>query len=218
MKRHLLLLIGVLTSLTVIHLKNGLPAHAQDDDPGGKGGARVSRKTKLLNQLKTLLEPLGVSVTEAALIDVGKVKDTSELVIRWEAYPQAGRELVDPEKVKDRPVGKEMKVIKKAKRHDGLAERFAFSLTPEQLFIAGLGADSQLRWWTVTRDPRIVNAESFEPGGKITGGIQYDPNPHLFISLPDTPTITELLILQPRQVGEGFTLEILTRLPLLPVE
>ncbi len=216
MRRHLLTLMMVLTLLSIAHHQATTHVIAQEAERKSKPDATLNRKTKLLNRLKTLLEPLGVSVVEADLIDVSKVKDISELAIKWEAYPHAGGGVVTPEKVKDHPVGKEMKMIKKAKRHDCLAEQFAFKLTSEQLFIVGVNAESQLKWWTVMRDPRVVYEDSIGPNGELTGGIRYDPSPYIFISLPDTPTITELLILQPRRAGEAFALDLLTRLPLQP--
>src|SRR2546423_1239944 len=51
------------------------------------GKAALDRKGRLLDKLKTLLEPLGITVDESALIDPGKVNTVRDLIIKWEAYP-----------------------------------------------------------------------------------------------------------------------------------
>lgn len=166
-----------------------------------------SREAILLQRLRTLLEPVGISVDKSMLIDIKGVKESNELVIKWDAYPEESGDMVPADKVKNRPVGKGMRLEKVTKRKDSLEERFALNFTDEHLFIAAVDDQSRLVWWTVKYDPRIVRGHTLGPNGEMAGVLYYRTRTGIVISPPAAKEISEIRIFQPKWTGTQFILE-----------
>lgn len=176
----------------------------------------VDREALLLDKLKAILEPLGIIVVESALVDAEKVRNTQSLTIHWDAYPDAAEKMLPAEKVKDRPAGRGMRLTKSQKRQyseSALQRRYGFELSTDKLFIAAVDAKSQLKWWELITDPRIVRGESVGPDGQFVGEVYYRTQPDILLSIPDEEGITEIRIFKPNWTGTNFMLEQLASVP-----
>jgi hypothetical protein len=189
------------------------PAPPQAPAPVARAGLPKAREEALLAKLKALLEPVGVAVEKPALADLRKVKRSINLVIDWDAYPDATEKMLPAEKVENRPVNKAMRLDKSERREDSLQPRYGFDLSTDKLFIAAVNAKSQLVWWEVRTDPRIVRGHTLGPNGEMAGVLYYLARVKLFISAPDGHGITEIRIFQPQWNGAGHDLEPMATVP-----
>ena len=189
------------------------PSREQSASPQSKKKP-VDRKAMLLSKLKALLEPVGITVNQSSLIDVTKVKMTDDLTIEWEAYPDSGESLISAEQAKDRPPAKNIRLVRREKRHNSLQQHYGFDITTDDLFIVGTDTKSRLKWWKVIVDPRIVRAEWPGSEGQLTGQLYYRPRATIFLSPPNSEGISEIRIFLPKWTGSEFVLEQLTTIPI----
>lgn len=176
----------------------------------------VNREEALRAKLKALLEPLGITVEKDSLIDADKVRSVKFLTAEWEAYPGITEKMLPAEKLKDRPPAKTVRLVESKTRQFSetpMQRRYGFQLTTEELFIAAVDAKSQLKWWEVTTDPRIIRGEWPGPDGQLTGVLYYSTRPGIHITIPDVGEITEVRIFLPRWDGALHTLDQLATIP-----
>lgn len=215
---------GLLTSALLLSALIQTGPSAASGDGGSALGAQSpgrsedrkkspDRRVRVLAKLETLLEPLGVRVKESKLISAGDVGSRRKLKIKWEAYEGKAGELLPAEKVGDVAVGRTMTVIENKRLPGRAGQRYDFSLWGG-LFVAAVNDKTELIWWDVTSDARLVFGDTLGPDGKLTGGLSYDPQPTLFINVPDADEITAVWILMPKLVGQEHILELLAVVPL----
>ena|SRR2546423_2194133 len=178
------------------------------------GKAALDRKGRLLDKLKTLLEPLGVTVNKSALIDGRAINSYRQLIIEWESYPGSTQALIkEAEAKKQRPAGN--MIVKEDKQHSGsLRQLNEIRFSEDQIFVIAVDANNQLRWWDLLDDPRILRAETEGPNREVMGGTYYRAKVEMFITPPDNGAITELRFFLPKWTGTEFILEPLSVVPL----
>jgi hypothetical protein len=167
---------------------------------------KIKRGDELIEEIRTLLEPQGITVNQSVLVDARSVGSYSDITVNWEAYPGQG-ELFRPNDEQKQHPSKKMEVGKKIKRKGSAVQPYTLELYDGDIFVAALGKNSQLKWWTVIGDPRILRADSLTPEGHIAGDIYYRPHPTIFLAIPDEPNITELRFLHVKLIGTAYQLE-----------
>ncbi|HKZ01607.1 MAG TPA: hypothetical protein VJ180_05175 [Pyrinomonadaceae bacterium] len=164
-------------------------------------------------QLRTYLLPLGISVVESKLIHVHKVRSYRTVFIDWKSYRDAP-DLVDYNSTDFERINELTLINITAVRQGTMQALGSVAMTGEEIFVAGVNAESELVWWTRIRDPRLVRAESADSEGRMQGRTYHRSRVEFYIDLPDNPTIKTLKLFLPQAVGSQLTLVEMYALPL----
>jgi hypothetical protein len=173
------------------------------------------RLAATLDKLKTLLEPVGITVDKSSLVD-GDIRNVRALILKWEAYPGETKEMLSAEEVKGRQIGKNVSLVEsKTQQHTQtwMTMRYVLDLTSDQLLVASVDAESRLKWWELLDDPRVIHGEWVEADGRMAGAYYYRTQPGMYITLPDVPEIREVRIFFVRWTNEQYFLEPLATIP-----
>lgn len=177
--------------------------------PGSQSAvpAPPAREARVLGKLKSLLEPLGFTVNQQKLINPRRVNSHRRLLIKWEAHPDSASELVPEKGLRDHTPSGRMSVLEDKQASGGFHQPFDLKLGSGKVFVIGVDKDTQLRWWDLIDDPRILRSEYPGPDGQLTGTTHYHATAHLFVTLPDSPEIVGLQFLLPKVSGSEYVLE-----------
>jgi hypothetical protein len=93
-------------------------------------------------QLKALLEPVGVRVTESKLINVYDVRKYRSLLIDWKSYKDAP-DVVEYDSKKFAHI-KELKLINSSTHDGSLQTLHIAAISNDEIFVIGVNADSEL--------------------------------------------------------------------------
>ncbi len=85
----------------------------------------------------------------------------------------------------------------------------SLELSPEHVLLATVNAKSQLRWWSLMPDPRVLRSEGPGPDGTLTGVVLYRPEAEFVVNIPSDDEASELRFYHPLWTGEEFTLQLL---------
>ena len=159
-------------------------------------GEKIAR-----NKLASLLAPEGIQVRSRP--EALEAETYRELRVHWETKTQP--ETTIPAEASRAPSG--TLTVKHFKVASGHLQRLrSLELATTQILVIALDANSNLLWWHLLTDPRLLRAETVGATGEITGRLSYLPQIDFSIAYPDDPTITELRFYQPEWTGEDFRL------------
>jgi hypothetical protein len=167
------------------------------------------RETMNRERLSALLSAVGVSVEDSVL--PAEVQPFQEVRIRWDAADASSRDLILTEQETSNRI---LTTIERRKRNQALSRQRSLELSTNQLLVAAVNGQRQLRWWSLIPDPRIMRAESPNAGGKLSGRLLYRSKAEFIVAFPADETITELRLYHPHWTGSEFTLEPLGAIPL----
>jgi len=167
-------------------------------------------------QLKNLLSKVGVSVVESSSATNNQLQTYREAKIRWTNTTNV---LSDSETKSS--IGGEkqelvprISVVEYKKRLGTLPRHRSLELSPTHILIAAVDENTQLRWWSIVPDPRIVRAEFQTSTGDLRSENYYLSNITLGVMFPDDPKIVNLRFYHPLWTGTEFDLKLLAIAPI----
>jgi hypothetical protein len=162
-------------------------------------------------RLRRLMSSAGVSVEESALLAPGGSIRTFRIswndLTRKDSKPEALRAGALSSPVVS-AVAEEMRA------RGSVAKQRSLELSPEHVLMATVNAESQLRWSSLIPDPRVLRSEGPGADGVLEGVRLYQPNAEFIVHIPEDTEATELRFYHPLPSGEGFTLQLLSTVPL----
>jgi len=171
--------------------------------------AEPDKEARIRNALAELFADSGVHVG-AVMPDVHS-QAYKELRVRWQSSTKA-RTLTDS--LEQGPVSGALTSLASARKTGSLPRNRSFELSTNQILVVAVNEKTELRWWNLLLDPRLVRAETPVATGEIRGEEYYLANVDFMIDYPDDPGIRELRVYQPRWTGQDFKLELLSTLTL----
>jgi hypothetical protein len=167
-----------------------------------------ARENKIRNSLAGLLAGEGVIVP--GTLPTSSTGAYKEIQVRWESTvtPVKGDAVLSKERSK---TGAFIR-LRSGKRNGSLSRQRSLELSPNQILIVALDQNSELRWWKLMLDPRLVRAEGSRLGGEISGEDLYVHNVDFMVNYPDDPGIKELRFYHPQWTGKAFQLELISTL------
>jgi hypothetical protein len=163
-----------------------------------------SGRTQMIDeQLKTLLAPVGVNVSDTG--PVSQTENHQEMEIRWKA--QDNSPASNPNGAEQQQPAQTLTVVARSSRNGSLQRQRSLELSEEQILVVATGAEGQLRWWTLVPDPRLRRAEFAGPNGELSGQTVVLGETDFTVSYPADLSITELRFYHPHWTGAKFTLE-----------
>jgi hypothetical protein len=105
-------------------------------------------------------------------------------------------------------------IIQDQKRNGTLPRQRSRELSPEQLLVVTVDEKSQLRWYALIPDPRILRAEAPGPDNVMTGQTLYLESADFVVNVPDDARARELRFYKPSWTGTEFTLNLISAVQL----
>jgi hypothetical protein len=161
-----------------------------------------TRAQMIDDQLKILLAPVGVNVSE-----IGPATQTAnhqELEVRWKAQDKPANSTGAEQQGQP---AQTLTVLSRNAGRGSLQRQRSLELSEEQVLVVGVGAEDQMRWWTLIADPRLRRAEIAGPNGELSGQTIILGETDFTVSYPADLSITELRFYHPHWTGTRFTLE-----------
>jgi hypothetical protein len=152
----------------------------------------------LENQLRELLEPVGVGVA-SAFPAFNTATSITKVNARWES--NGGKST----SIAAEAVGR-LTVTESRAGFGALPRQRTAELAETQVLVAGVDQSSQLVWWQVITDPRFVRSETVAATGEVSGRVTYLARADFFLSFPDDPAIKQLRLYHPQWNGTRFQL------------
>jgi hypothetical protein len=107
-----------------------------------------------------------------------------------------------------------MTLLSLESRDGFLPRERTLELSVNQILIIAVDGNSELRWWKLDIDPRLVRSEAVEANGQIRCENWYRPVTDFVVDCPDDPAIKELRFYHPTWTGKDFRLETLSTVQL----
>jgi hypothetical protein len=168
------------------------------------------RDTALEERLKKLMTKVGVNVGEGS-VKGNQPQGYREVKVRWaDSSDTKSKPSVSAAQQRQAPV---ISLVEDKKRPGTLPRQRSLELSPNQVFVAGVGEGNQLRWWSIISDPRVVRAEFQASTGELRSQDYYQSNFTLAVPIPDDPKITNLRFYKPAWTGSDFDLTLLAVVP-----
>lgn len=155
-----------------------------------------SRAPAIARQLDSLLAESGVRTV--AGFQPSEFPNFRQITMHWEAAKapaspaQAGSATLT--------------VTKSTVGQGALPRRRSVELADTEVLIVAVDRESNLRWWYVMTDPRLLRTPTANPAGEISCEVIYLPRADFSFAYPDDPQISELRIYHPEWNGESFRL------------
>jgi hypothetical protein len=165
----------------------------------------------LLEDLTSLLTPVGVRVSKSTLVDHSKSESHQRMEVNWEAYENAPA-FVKPSDQSFRR-GRKLNVKVKEKRAGGVPQPRGINVDSQLLFVAAVNGGRELIWWTEIGDPRIFRAEGADSDGRMSGQLLHASSPTFEVTFPDDPQIKELRFYEFKQADAGPVLDLVNTIP-----
>jgi hypothetical protein len=129
-----------------------------------------------------------------------------ELRIRWDAYigvpvPQVTPGTVLPSNI--------FTLVERRPIPGRIPRQRNPQLSSDQIVALALDNQSDIVDWQLVPDPRIIRAELPGPSGELSGQILHRAEAELLLILPETPSIEEIVLYEPRWTGTNFIFEYL---------
>jgi hypothetical protein len=165
------------------------------------------KENRSRDKLADLLASVGVNVGKT--LPLSDFQTCKEIRVRWQssAVPQTSTTSLE-----QRPSSGSMTLMASTKRGDPPPRERSVELSTSQILVIGLGENSELRWWRLLLDPRLVRSEAPGTTGEISGENYYLVKVDFVIAYPDDPGINELRFYHPLWTGKEFHLELLSTL------
>lgn len=156
-------------------------------------------------QLKTLLAPVGINVSASAET-ASQNSQHQELELRWKAPDKtsASDALNTEQQQQSAPA---LTVKSRSSGRGSLPRQRSLELSDDQVLVVAIGAEQELRWWTLMADPRLRRAEMPGPNGELSGQTILLDEADFSVAYPADAAITELRLYHPRWTGASFLLE-----------
>jgi hypothetical protein len=168
------------------------------------------RDIALEERLKKLMTKVGVNVDDVSPRS-NQPQAYREVKIRWnDSSDTKTKPSISAAQQRQAPV---VSLVEDKKRSGTLPRNRSLELSPNQVFIAAVGAANQLRWWSIISDPRVVRAEFQASTGELRSQDYYQSNFTLAVAFPDDPQITNLRFYKPVWTGSDFDLKPLAVVP-----
>jgi hypothetical protein len=201
------LLVAVLMAAINTYFAQGdkkRPAVASSASSNAAPCTEPERAQMIDEQLKSLLAPFGVNVRE-----IGPASQTSnhqELEVRLKATDNPPESNLNGA-AQSQQQSSTLTVMARSNRAGSLPRQRSLELSEQQILVVAVGADNQLRWWTLIADPRLRRAEIAAPNGELSGQTIMLGETDFTVSYPADLEITELRFFHPHWTGTKFTLE-----------
>lgn len=177
---------------------------------------RSKREVVQEEQLTKLLSRVGVGVSASGAASAEKSQGYREMKIRWTGQTTAQTDAVTAASsapdAKQEPVLSSL-ILDEKTRAGTLPRQRSLELSPTQVLVAAVDESSQLRWWAVIPDPRIVRAETQTPSGELRSQDYYLADLTLVVAFPEDPSIASLRFYHPAWNGTAYDLQLLARTP-----
>lgn len=176
-------------------------ARASGDAAASSTGSS-RREAVQKKKLESLLAPFDIKVGSMTAAAQSRTTATTyrEVRVRWDDRTIASTDAQATTAQAATTTGAspvEMAVVGK-RVHDGrLRLQRSTEMTPEQVLVVAVDAASELRWWTLIIDPRILRSETLLDDNQLRGHVTYRPSVEFFVEIPDDPEITELRFYKP---------------------
>ncbi len=205
----------VMMFVTVAMTLSGRPLSAQSNKDASTENfqnVRAAREALTRNRLDELLTAVGVSVPENFSRET-RAESFREIELAWNADKQSISMPTSSSEQRLNPLGRISSVAASRQRAGSMARQRALELSPEQLFVAAINAENELKWWTLLPDPRILRAETSSVDGQLQGQIIYRASAEFVVNFPNDQDIKELRLYFPGWTGEEFALELVGTIP-----
>ena len=179
---------------------------SQPDAAASNAAPRTESTRQLMidDQLKILLTPVGVNV-----IEIGPATQTAnhqELEVRWKTPDKSAASDSTGAEAQGQPA-QTLSVMGSNAGRGSLPRQRSLELSEEQVLVVAVGAENEMRWWTLIADPRLRRAETAGPNGELSGQTVILSETDFTVSYPADISITELRFYHPHWTGTKFTLE-----------
>lgn len=161
-----------------------------------------TREDLTTGRLNSMLFGDGISAREGALLPT-RVESSKTALVRLRSVDAAAGETHEARL----PQNSELKLIAVQKNKGSLARQRSLDLSPNQLFVAAVGHEKQMLWWSLMPDPRVFYAETAGPNGTLSGQVLYKTSADVLIAYPDDPGVAELRLYHPAWDGRNYHLE-----------
>jgi hypothetical protein len=200
-----LLVVAVLMTAISTYFAQGEKKERPAASSSGAPQTESGRTQMIDEQLKSLLAPVGVNVSDTG--PVSQTRNHQEMEVRWTApdKPPAS----NPNGAEQQQPAQTLTVVARSSRNGGLQRQRSLELSEEQVLVVATGAEEQLRWWTLMPDPRLRRAEFAGPNGELSGQTVVLGETDFTVSYPADILITELRFYHPHWTGAKFTLELI---------
>lgn len=199
------LVLAVLLAAISTYFAQGDRKRGGQSAPVAQPSREAVRQLMIEDQLKTLLAPSGVGVGGAGEIGpVSRSASYTETLIHWAVKPSSPD---SPTGAQGQAESHALSILERASREGSLPRPRSLELSEEQVLVVAVGADNQMRWWTLIPDPRLTRAEFPGPNGELTGQTVVRTEADFSVAYPADPSITELRLYHPRLTDGGFVLE-----------
>ena len=181
--------------------------------PGGNPirQARVAepdKETRIRNKLTELLSGAGVRVGKVPPIPNS---DTyKELRVRWQSSSTSTQ--TGSVNLLQSPTSGVLAAVASTTKHGSLPRDRSFELSTNQILVIALDRNTELRWWRLLLDPRLVRSEAPVTSGETRGEEYYLTSVDFVIPYPGDPEIRELRLYRPLWTGKNFQLELISTL------
>jgi hypothetical protein len=101
-------------------------------------------------------------------------------------------------------------IVDSMRRSGTLPRQRSVELSTNQLLVIAVDQNSELRWWTLLLDPRLVRAEVPGATGETGSENYYVMKVDFMVAYPDDPAIKELRFYHPVWTSEEFHLQLLS--------
>lgn len=204
---------------SLILLASALASLGFSQMAGGRGktpaaeALRAKREgvTGVYERLRRLMSAAGVRVEESALLAPGG--SFRGLKISWNDPARKGSK---PEALRAGVLSSPVTsaVAGEVRGRGSVARQRSLELSPEHVLLATVDAESRLRWSSLIPDPRVLRSEWPGADGVLEGVRLYQPSAEFVVHIPEDTEATELRFYHPLPSGEGFTLQLLSTVPL----
>jgi hypothetical protein len=201
------LVLVVLLAAISTYFAQGDGQRSNKSAPVAQPSREAARQLMIEDQLKTLLAPSGVGVGDGGIGVIGpalRSASYTETLIHWAVKPSSP---AGPTGSQGTAESHALSILERASREGSLPRPRSLELSEEQVLVVAIGADNQLRWWTLIPDPRLMRAEFPGPNGELTGQTVMRTEADFSVAYPADPSITELRFYHPRLTDGGFVLE-----------
>lgn len=168
------------------------------------GITEQDKESKIKNTLTSLLANLGVHVEPT--LPTLETQTFREIRVRW----QSSGTPAGLANLEERSPAGILAIVDSMKRSGPLPRQRSVELSTNQLLVIAVDQNSELRWWTLLLDPRLVRAEVPGATGETGSENYYVMKVDFMVAYPDDPAIRELRFYHPVWTGEEFHLQLLS--------
>lgn len=166
------------------------------------------REAMQKERLENLLAPFDIKVARAGTVArTSATRSYRQVRVRWENDEKTAPASDVQQAATEAPAQGALSVVGERILDGRLTMQRSLEMSPEQVLVVAVDAATQLRWWTLVADPRILRSESLMEGNQLRGRILYRASADFFVDVPDDAEITELRFYKPTEGVGALTLQ-----------